>query len=520
MRQEYVTLTKSSCLAAVCALLLSGCALPSLKDRNETRVLSQQETSQTSLGKAVSKEVQQHQGEAGYVALADPLEAFASRVKLADAAERTLDIQYYIWSKDITGTLLLDAVHRAAERGVRVRLLVDDNGIPGMDQQLAALNKHPNVEVRLYNPFVIRIPKWLNYVVAFPRLNHRMHNKSFTADNQVSIVGGRNIGDEYFGTGHGVIYADLDLAVVGRVVNVVSQSFQLYWTSESAYPAERILRDVDESGEEKIGEELNKQLASKESSTYVDSLRRSQLVSRLTEGKLQFHWAPMTLVSDDPAKTVDKADDSQLLIGQLPKLMGSPQHKVNLVSAYFVPTQSGVDTFKQLTDNGVDVSILTNSLQATDVTAVHSGYARWRPELLRDGSHLFELKPAGGSDNKTRLSGPFGKSTSSLHAKTFTADGKRVFVGSFNFDPRSARINTEMGFLVDSPHLAEQIDDSFEQQVPYVAYEVKMDSQGKLYWIERNADGSETRYDKEPNAGALKRTAAWFMSFLPIESLL
>lgn len=223
------------------AALVSGCALPSLDGRSASRALSPEESRATALGRALRPEALRHPGLTGVSPLPDAHDAFASRVLLSMAAEKTLDVQYYIWHDDVTGMLLLRALYQAAERGVRVRLLLDDNGTAGLDDDLAALATHPNIEIRLFNPFVVRQPKWLGYAYDFSRLNRRMHNKAFIADNQALIAGGRNVGDEYFGASDGMLFNDLDVLLVGEVVDSASRDFDRYWGSRSAYPVARIL---------------------------------------------------------------------------------------------------------------------------------------------------------------------------------------------------------------------------------------------------------------------------------------
>ncbi|WP_262358491.1 phospholipase D-like domain-containing protein, partial [Bordetella pertussis] len=226
---------------AGCAILLGACTLPPPVDRTASHALDATQARATPLGQGVGELADTHPGLSGFHVLGDAQDAFAARMLLARAATRTLDVQYYIWRNDMTGTLLLQALHAAAERGVRVRLLLDDNGISGLDDALAALDAHPNAEVRLFNPFPTRSFKALGYLTDFSRLNRRMHNKSFTVDNQATIIGGRNIGDEYFGATDGVLFADLDVLAVGPVVGDVSAEFDAYWASESAWPAGPLL---------------------------------------------------------------------------------------------------------------------------------------------------------------------------------------------------------------------------------------------------------------------------------------
>lgn len=499
--------------------LIMGCQeLPSLEARSESRAVPPEATAETWLGRAISPHVRQvNAGLSGIRPLPDPREAFASRMLLAQTAERTLDVQYYIWHPDLTGTLLLEALHAAADRGVRVRLLLDDNGIGDMDETLAALDAHPNVEVRLFNPFRYRRAKWLGYLTDFSRVNRRMHNKSFIADNQAAIIGGRNVGDEYFGATDGVLFADLDVMAVGAVVPEASRDFDRYWASDSAYPVAGLL-DPAESG--KLAE-LSKRAAEIEreprATSYIAALRETDLIHSLTNGGLELRWSRVRMLSDDPSKGLGKADDADLLISHLQEIIGDSSEAFSLVSPYFVPTGAGTQAFRELTERGVAIQVLTNSLAATDVLAVHAGYVRQRRSLLEAGVSLYELKmttsQAGGN------AGPLGSSGSSLHAKTFTIDDRRVFIGSFNFDPRSARLNTEQGFIIDDPGLAIRIREAFEQRVPQMAYHVELSPDGQLVW-EIQEDNKTLRLTQEPNSHWWQRGLVWFISKLPVEWLL
>lgn len=499
---------------------LAGCALPSLQGRSQSLALPREQAEQTPLGQAIAPLVQAHPGLSGIYPLYDPHNAYAARALLARAAQKTLDVQYYIWRGDTTGTLMLGALFAAAERGVRVRLLLDDNGITGLDDTLAALNAHPNVEVRLFNPFVLRWPKALGYLTDFSRLNRRMHNKSFTVDNQASIIGGRNVGDEYFGATQDVLFSDLDVLAIGEVVQDVSADFDRYWASHSAYPVDTLVAVDGPRALQTFRQELEQAERQPRALDYQAVLRESGLVGELMQGELDFQWARTTMVSDDPAKGLGQASPEGLLVWRMDRLLGQPQRKVDLVSAYFVPTQAGVRAFQDLMAKpGMQVQVLTNSLAATDVSAVHAGYAKRRKALLRAGVQLWELRPT--SERPTQHgSGPFGSSGSALHAKTFAVDDQRIFVGSFNFDPRSVNLNTELGFIIESPTLAQELSKAFVQAIPYYSYRVELDAQGELIWIQQNDDGSRRIYHQEPEAGLLKRAGVGVMSLLPIEWLL
>ena len=501
------------------ASVLAGCSLPSLEGRADSISLNEVEASDTALGRAIKPMAQTHPEESGIYSLADAHDAFAARVLLARASQKTLDVQYYIWQRDVTGTLLLEELHAAAERGVRVRLLLDDNGTAGLDTELAALHTHPSIEVRLFNPFAVRSPKAIGFITNFSRANRRMHNKSFTADNQATIVGGRNVGDAYFGAGDAVQFADLDVLAVGAVVNDVSMDFDRYWSSGSSYPVDLILPEVDSAVLQDLKTTADNMAGSEDAAEYMQAIRESEFIADLLEGNLAVEWAYTQMVSDDPAKGLGKTESNGMLIYQLGEILGEPTHTLELVSPYFVPTAAGVDIFTKMAEDGVKLRILTNSLDATDVAAVHAGYMTRRKDLLAAGIELYELRRTAGEVKRNENAGPFGSSGSSLHAKTFAVDDKRVFVGSFNFDPRSALLNTELGFVIESPSMARQISETFDQGIPENSYEVKLSKKGKLYWIEHR-DGEQIRHETEPETGVFKRGFVKFISFLPIEWLL
>ena len=490
--------------------------LPSLENRSTSTALL--DTGTTTLGRAISPLVDAHPGASGIYPLVDSRDAFAARVRLAEAAERTLDVQYYIWERDMTGTLLFRALCVAADRGVRVRLLLDDNNTSELDPTLAALDAYPNIEVRLFNPFVIRRPR-LGYVTDFYRANRRMHNKSFTVDSQATIIGGRNVGDEYFGADEGVLFVDFDVLAVGPVATEVSRDFDRYWASDSSYPADRILPAV---GPEQVAELTAAALRVEGDSAavaYMAALRDCPFIRELAGGRLALDWAPTRMVSDDPAKGLGRAAPETLFPEQLRRIFGEPATDVELVAAYFVPTAAGVDWFVSMARRGVKVRVLTNALEATDSPIVHAGYAKRRKPLLEAGIALYETRRLSPDTGRGSSPGRSGSSGSSLHAKTFSLDRSRIFVGSFNFDPRSRELNTELGFVIDSPALAQLIKTAFDERIPESAYEVQLSEAGRLYWTERR-EGRLIRHDTEPGTSAWQRAGVRFLSLLPIEWLL
>jgi cardiolipin synthase C len=497
----------------------SGCnPLPSLENAKSSAACPN--TAGTPLGAAVAPRVEAHPGCCGIHALPNAFDAFAARMLLAQVAERSLDAQYYIWHADLTGTMLFQALRAAADRNVRVRLLLDDNRTVGLDRVLAALDSHPNIEVRLFNPFRQRKFRVFGYLSDFSRLNRRMHNKSFTADKQATIIGGRNIGDEYFDAAAAgtLTFSDLDVLAVGPVVDEVSSDFDRYWASASSCPAGRVLAPATPKALADLAAAAAAIERDPAAAAYLQAIENSRFVGELLEGSLTFEWAPTRVVSDDPAKGLGRAKPESLILRKLMDIVGEPVRELDLVSPYFVPTAAGVDTFAAMAKRGAQIRILVNSLAATDVRAVHSGYAKRRKALLEAGVTLYEMRlvPADTAD---KGSGVLGSSASSVHAKTFAVDRSRIFIGSFNFDPRSANLNTELGFVIESPELAAKLAEMFDSVIPAAAYRVHLSNTGKLYWTEQR-DGREVRHDTEPGTSVWQRAAVTVLSWLPIEWLL
>ena len=514
-----MTFTAGNRLITSCLVLclLSGCAgLPPQDGRSIST--ADLDTGGTRLGRAIAPLVVAHPGKSGVHALVDAHDAFAARITLARAAERTLDVQYYIWRNDMTGSLLFGALQQAADRGVRVRLLLDDNNTSGLDLKLAALDAHPNIEVRLFNPFVLRGMRALGFLTDFSRANRRMHNKSFTADSQATVVGGRNIGDAYFGAAGDMLFADLDVMAVGPVVTDVARDFDRYWNSLSSYAAGQLLPPASQQAIAQVAAAARDVERSEHARGYVRTIRASDFFNDLVGGKLNLEWAATRMISDDPAKGLGQAKAGTLIFDKIRETMGQPVSELNLVSPYFVPTDAGVDAFVAMTEKGIKIRVLTNALEATDVPAVHAGYAKHRKRLLQAGVSLYELRRQSSGAPLRQGLGSSGSSTSSLHSKTFAVDRTRVFIGSFNFDPRSARLNTEMGFVIDSPAMAGRIAGAFVDLIPPASYEVRLSVDGTLRWHEPG--GGQPPHVVEPGTTFGQRSAVWFMSLLPIDWLL
>lgn len=418
----------------------------------------------------------------------------------------------------MSGLLLFSVLLAAAKRGVKVRLLLDDNNTPGLDDTLRLLDSHPNIEIRLFNPFSFRILRALGYLTDFARLNRRMHNKSYTADGVVTIVGGRNIGDAYFGAGEQPLFSDLDVMAIGPVVKDVADDFERYWHCRSVSTLQNVLEMSESDSSQRI--ELPESWYNDDiTRRYLHKLETSQFMTSLDQQSLPLIWAKTRLLSDDPVKGEGKAPRHSLLPQRLFDVMGSPGERIDIISAYFVPTRAGVAQLLRMVRKGVKIAILTNSLAANDVAIVHAGYARWRKKLLRYGVELYELKPTRERVSVVHDRGLTGNSGSSLHAKTFSIDGRKVFIGSLNFDPRSTLLNTEMGFVIESEVLAEVIHKRFMQSQRDMAWQLRLDRWGRINWVDR-VSGSEQVLKKEPATGFWKRVLVKLASVLPIEWLL
>jgi len=477
----------------------------------------------TALAAAVRAPVAAHPGESGLHALPDGREAFAARLALADTAQRSLDVQYYIWNKDLVGKVLLEHLLRAADRGVRVRLLLDDLGTSPSDDVLLAIDSHRNIEVRMFNPLALRSPRLLGLLADFGRVNRRMHNKSFTADGQVAIVGGRNIGDEYFGANETVNFADLDVVLIGPVVREVSTEFDLYWNNQSAIPMATLARQntTPEQFAAKRAE-LAAYDATAERSVYAESVRDSEFVRQLRNRSVSYYWGQAKIVNDNPDKVATSAARTEThLAPQLREVVDKTKRELFLVSPYFVPGKQGVEVLAAVHQRGARVVVITNSLASTDGLPVHSKYQHYRKALLEAGVELYELKPTAGALQERRpnsFRGPSGSGSSGLHAKTFAFDRRIGFVGSFNLDPRSSKLNTEMGVLFNCPALAKRLPENTERDLVRNAYRVQLEH-NRLVWITREGD-KEVRYNSEPAVGLWKRIKVSVLSWLPIEGLL
>ena len=483
-------------------------------------------TNNTDLVAAVSAQNEIHPDLSGYHPIVTGANAFAARSILTGMATRNIDAQYYIWHNDQAGQLLLKDLWEAAERGVIVRLLLDDfNNSAKFDQHLLRFASHPNIAVRIINPLMHRKFSTLNYVTGLPRINRRMHNKSMTFDKQITIIGGRNIGNEYLSNDQSSQFADLDVLLIGKVVADIDNSFASYWSSPLSFDIETLAKFDDDvtpdflKALDKLGiDEENNEGSSL--TVYKAAIKDSTIDTDLINKRVPFRWTDMQFLSDDVGKLSKSVSPETNLVHQLRTLLGSPTKKLTIISSYFVPTKDGVDTLVKLAESGVDIKILTNSFDATDVTAVHSGYSQWRPSLLRSGVKIYELKSTAAEEKRdNKLWRARSQSSTSLHAKTFAVDDYQVFIGSYNVDPRSANINTEMGVIINDDELARQLHGALSDDLLNQAYEVKLLDNGSLEWHTME-DGKEVVYESEPRVDMSDHIWLTIMSWLPIDWLL
>jgi len=494
------------------AALLGGCASVDLDyPKQESTVIL--DTNDTSLGRAIASLPPQHPGESGFFLLDDGIEAIAARLLMAERAERTLDVQYYLITNDDIGLIFIGQLLKTADRGVRVRLLLDDIQTKGYDAGMAALDAHPNFEVRIFNPFGVRGARAGN-ITDFSRVNRRMHNKSMTADNQVTIVGGRNIAAEYFSYRDDVNFGDLDILAIGPAVQDVSNMFDIYWNSRYAAPIPSFAKMPDDPAAvlEELRDRIKQANESARKTPYAEAFKESwdKYVSKAGDS---FDWAPYQVVYDSPDKADKKlAAEAASIVTPLAEAVKSAKNELTIVSPYFVPLKSGIAFLSELQASGVQVNVITNSLAANNHGIVHSGYAPSRKPLLKAGVRIYEVRADAVVSGVDR--GGSGATLATLHTKAFLVDRERFFLGSFNWDPRSANINTELGIIIDSPEMGAWAGEQVDLSLDKMAYEVVLDDNENLRWIDRHGE-EEVCLDKEPQTSWWRRFSVGFMRILP-----
>ena len=532
-RSDWSLAACSSRLGTLIAALLTGCSsLPPGSDfpRKASSALAHPE--ETRLGRQFEQGVREHDGNSGFRIIPVGADGFLLRMQMINAAERTLDLQYFIFRGDETGKMLTASALRAADRGVRVRVLIDDGETEAGDEQVTALQAHPSVEIRIYNPFAYRGHAKLFRAVEFmfnaSRLDYRMHNKLLVVDNAVALIGGRNIADPYFQIDPESQFADDDVFAAGPVARTLSATFDEYWNAALSIPVEALSgekpsrAELDERREEL--EEHNQQPKA-DGADYVKRIASGEPFNGITSGRLPLVWAHAQVVCDSPDK---KNVENGAMVGRLmqrpvARATRAVQSELLMVTPYLIPGNEGMQLFKDLRQRGVRVRVLTNSLESSTVPLAQSGYMHYRVPLLDIGVELYEIRSLLGNargSGQTEAISRYGNY--SLHAKLFVLDRQRLFIGSMNFDQRSMHLNTEIGLLIDSPELARQIAGRFEAMVqPVNSYmlALRRNAEGALpsvVW--HTQEGTQAvDYVTEPARSNWQRAKVDLLSLLPLD---
>lgn len=496
---------------------LTGCTLPmnESNDRIEVDVHADHWITNDDIRQQIDA------GKTGYFAMIEAFQSIASRVHLIRNAKYTLDLQYYIWADDFVGNLMLYELLKAADRGVKIRLLIDDQNGTKLDTQLKALATHPNIQIKLYNPYKFRNIRVIDYIFRTAKINRRMHNKLIVADGIIAVTGGRNISSEYFDASYSFQFTDLDVLFFGTAVKKANTVMNQFWNNQLSYPVEQFLKKGTSKDLKQLREHFN---ALEHKETTVDdkvNAEQEELANDLKRN--QMAWAHAEFLADSPDKTLGLATQDQMISHQISQQMGEAQYKMDLIAAYFVPTKAGTEYISQFSSKNVDIQILTNSFVANDVAMVHAFYQKYRKDLLKNGVKLYEFKPYIERQRRTwyevatgNVIPKKGKNKSSLHAKFITID-QNVFIGSFNLDPRSFNLNTEVGLVVHSKELQNTISQMFNQSLPLVAYELKLNSEGEIVWLDHQENGAIIEFKTDPHTTRFQRFIMYSVSYLPIE---
>jgi putative cardiolipin synthase len=512
-------------LCTAWALVLAGCVhLPREVARLPSSALA--DSAGTPLARIVEASLPAGtQGQSGFRILPTGDFAFDARLALAARAVKTIDAQYYQVHSDAVGHRFLRALRDAAARGVRVRLLIDDFYTTGQDPLLAQFAAHPNVQLRLFNPLPSRAGSSARRVMAslheFGRVNHRMHNKLFVADNALAVAGGRNIGDEYFMSGAQANFIDMDALAAGPIVRELSAAFDRYWNSQYTYPFESIARPAGDAAAAQAGFEQRLRIVDGEWPVAShDMFGRVSVGDELAAGRLSLAPASARLLVDvpDKVKGLSTPTNAGTAMADAVTLMRQARSEVVMASPYFIPGERGVELMREAIAQGVHMSVLTNAADATDEPLVHFAYARYRQQMLQAGVSIYEL--GGKLVAQSRDLGIFHSSLGRLHAKVSVIDRRWVTIGSLNLDLRSARANTEQTLAIESPTLAHEVLSLVERSGHVAgAYKLRLDEDGRIEWVSRDGDAEVVTRD-EPGATPLSRLWLWLLSSFVGEDLL
>ncbi|MFW2440642.1 MAG: phospholipase D family protein [Arenicellales bacterium] len=505
----------SICVVSSLILLMTGCVSAPI-DYPKQASVAMTDVSGTREALKVRKWLGGKDDVNGFYPLSQGFDAFGARLRLMDVAEKSIDAQYFLMKPDNAGLVFAAGLLKAADRGVRVRFLLDDVFTSVDDVDLAMLDDHPNIEVRIFNPISRKGIYAFNYLGHFSLANRRMHNKSFTIDNLVAVVGGRNIAAEYFQLETTGEFFDFDMLSVGPVVREVSNEFDTYWNHQLAVPVAALFNEDDKDKLVQSYAQVKRNMAEAGESIYAQAIT-TPVITQLDSFELKPYIAEARLISDDPQKLLeDVSQEMQLVVNEMRAALLAAEEEILIFTPYLIPRKRGIELVRELREKGIRITILTNSLATNNHTSVHSAYARYRKDLLDAGVELWEARA-----DAAKITSPEGETQLeklTLHTKGILIDRKRVFVGSLNLDPRSIDINTEMGLLIDSPDLGKQLTENSRKTIPEIAYRVKMDDSRNLSW-HATIDGKEVVETTEPQTTGWDRFKAWFLKIAPEKQL-
>jgi putative cardiolipin synthase len=498
-------------------LLFSACAsLP--EDLQQEYSQTWQQPEETFLGQTIAEAAPEDTSLSGVELLAEPEAAFTTRFALANLAEKSLDLQYYLWKGDLAGGLLLWAALEAADRGVHVRFLIDDIYHSGRDDVYALLDTHENFEVRIFNPMANRgAGRYINYALNRKHLNHRMHNKIWLADNAVAVLGGRNIGNDYFGVDTKANFFDLDVLTTGQGAREAGAAFDEYWNSKYAVPIHVLnKKSFTQEHLEEGRKDLDAFLEEMDAMPYAITIDSEETIEKLKAWRDELAWVRAHVVVD-PLERFEGQGESAIVEFNREHI-ASIETEFIAESAYLIPSQEGIAAMKKMVDRGIRVRLLTNSLQSNNHISAHSGYMKYRKDILETGAELYELRPDAALREHFRANNDNHEVPAGIHTKSFIIDDEQALIGSFNFDPRSRDLNSEIGLVISDRTFAQEVMAVMEEDFhPENAYRLFLNEEGKLRWELQNPDGTVTVFSKDPGAPWWRRATARFLSWLPIE---
>ncbi len=498
----------------VLLLLFSGCAKVSF-DQPKPHSVAFTDTDDTALGKSLADGIAANPGLSAFYPLNQGMDALGVRLRLAEQAEKSIDLQYFLMKDDTAGAVITKALLKAADRGVRIRFLIDDVFTTFPDRYFLLLNQHPNINIRIFNPVSRSGFSTLNFIGQFSQANRRMHNKSFTVDNLISVVGGRNIADEYFELKTDSVFVDFDVLAMGPITADISRSFDEYWNHSRAVPISQFIKPRQKDDLKAIRADISEELNGIYDTVYERALN-SRLLQDLIANQQPMFVASARVLVDSPDKLTNKIDKTQnQLANDLREVLLNAETEAIFISPYYVPGESGVQMIRDLVAKGVRVIIITNSLASTNHVAVHSAYARYRKAIIRAGAELYEARANAAQEITGNANSP---DVMTLHTKVFFFDRRKIFVGSLNLDPRSVDINAEMGLLIDSKAMVASLTQRMESRLPTLTYRVLENDKGNLEWHGR-VNGQDVIETNEPLTSWGRRFKAWFMNIAPESQL-